>query len=245
MDRGEQWNVGQSLRVLELLTFGPLSAPQLADAVDSHPRTVRRVLDRLVADGWATRTDDRRRLYSPTLRLAALTAQMIDRFDLAHHARPYIALLHERTGHTAHMVVPSYDSVVCVCHAADGGEEHPHLREVVPAHCTAGGKALLAYREQWAESVLDSELERHTPDTLTVPHALAVNLEKVRDRGHAIEDGEYQAGVRAVAAPVFVGAEAVAAVSVSAPRLAVQDVLPYVTKTAQHLAMDMARGVTR
>jgi DNA-binding MarR family transcriptional regulator len=33
-------------------------------------------------------------------------------------------------------------------------------------------------------------------DTLVLPHALAANLEKVRNRGHAVEDGEYQEGVR-------------------------------------------------
>ena len=240
--KGEAWHVGRTLRVLELLTFAPLSAPHLAEAMGSHPRTIRRVLDRLVNEGWVTRTDDHRRLYSPTLRMAALTAQMIDRFDLARRARPYVGLLHERTGATAHMVVPSYVSVVCVCHASSGGEEHPHLREVVPAHCTAGGKALLAYRDPWAESVLASPLERHTMDTLVLPHALAANLEKVRDRGHAVEEGEYQEGVRAVAAPVFVGTEAVAAISVSGQKLAIHDAVADVAKTAQQLGLDLARG---
>jgi DNA-binding IclR family transcriptional regulator len=240
--RGEAWHVGQTLRMLELLAFAPLSAPQLADAMGSHPRTVRRVLDRLRADGWLTCSQDRRRVYTHTLRLAALAGQVIDRFDLARLGRPYVALLHERTGTTAHLVVPSYGSVVCVCHASSGGDERPHLREVVPAHCTAGGKALLAYREPWAESILAEPLERHTPDTLTLSRALAANLAKVRDRGHAAEDGEYQQGVRAVAAPVFVGTEAVAAVSVSGQKLAVHDVVAHVAKTAQQLGLDLARG---
>lgn len=245
MSLGEAWHVGRTMQILEQLTFTPLTAPQLADAVDSHPRTVRRVLERLRADGWVTCTEDPRRVWSLTLRMPALTAQMIDRFDLARRARPYIELLHERTGATAHMVVPSYGSVVCVCHAADGGGERPHLREVVPAHCSAGGKALLAYREPWAASILAAPLERCTPDTLTVPDALAVNLAKVRDRGHAVEDGELQAGVRAVAAPVFVGSEAVAAVSISGPKLGTQDAVPHVAKTAQQLGLDLARDGAR
>lgn len=99
------------------------------------------------------------------------------------------------------MVVPSYGSVVCICHASGGGDEHPHLREVVPAHATAGGRALLAYREPWAASILAAPLERHTSDTVVLARALAVNLEKVRDRGHAVEDGEYSRACARSACP--------------------------------------------
>lgn len=245
IDGGDAWHVARTMRILEHLAIAPLSAPQLAAAVDAHPRTVRRVLERLVAEDYVQRSGEMRRRYSPTLRLVALAALVIDHYDLAQRARPYIALLHERTGATAHLVVPSYGSVVCVCHAASSGDEHPHLREVVPAHCTAGGKALLAYRDAWAASVLGSRLERHAPDTLTTPRALAVNLERIRERGHAVEDGEFQEGVRAVAAPVFAGAEAVAAVSVSGRGLAISDAVSDVARTAQQLGLDLARDVAR
>jgi hypothetical protein len=106
----------------------------------------------------------------------------------------------------------------------------------------AGGISHCGLREPWAESILASPLERHTPDTLVLPHALTANLDKVRDRGHAVEEGEYQEGVRAVAAPVFVGTEAVAAVSVSGQKLAIHDAVAHVAKTAQQLGLDLARG---
>jgi predicted ArsR family transcriptional regulator len=50
----EAWHVGRTLRVVELLAFAPLSAPQLARALGAHPRTVRRVLARLVEDEYLT-----------------------------------------------------------------------------------------------------------------------------------------------------------------------------------------------
>jgi DNA-binding IclR family transcriptional regulator len=70
-----------------------------------------------VSDGYLTRTGDARRIYSPTMRLVALAAQMLDRFDVARRAQPHVALLQERPGATAHLVVPSYMPVVCLCHA--------------------------------------------------------------------------------------------------------------------------------
>ena len=235
------WHVGRALRLVELVTFTPMSAAEIAEALDANHRTTRRVVERLRILGWLVARGGYRRRYEPTLRIAALAAQVIDRSDLAQRARPHVAALHERTGLTAHMVVPSYDSVVCVCHAASGADERPHLREVVPAHCTAGGKALLAYREAWAASVLSTKLERHTLDTLTVPRILAANLERVRDHGHAVEDGEFQEGVRAVAVPVFSGTEVVAALSVSGRGLSVSKVVPHVARTAQALGLDLAR----
>jgi DNA-binding IclR family transcriptional regulator len=46
----EAWHAARTLRILELLAFQPLSAPQLADALGAHPPTVRRVAERMVGE---------------------------------------------------------------------------------------------------------------------------------------------------------------------------------------------------
>jgi DNA-binding IclR family transcriptional regulator len=233
------------MRVLELLAFAPLSAPQLAAALHAQPRTVRRVLARLVADGYVTFGDDGRRIYRPTLRLVALAGQVVENSGLARSARPYVALLHERSGATAHLVVPSYQSVLCLLHvaAASGDGGPPRLRELVPAHCTAGGKALLAWRDRWRESVLSAPLERFTEHTVVDPAALRRILERVRAEGHATEGGEYRPDARALAAPILVAGEAIAALTVSGRKLDLQAALPAVSQTAGELADCLAREV--
>jgi IclR family KDG regulon transcriptional repressor len=239
----EAWHVGRTMRVLELLAFAPLSAPQLAAALHAQPRTVRRVLGRLAEDGYVTYSDQGRRVYEPTMRLVALAGQIVENSSLARSARPYVALLHERTGATAHLVVPSYQSVLCLIHVANGGEDsRPRLRELVPAHCTAGGKALLAWRDRWRESVLGVPLERFTERTITDPEALRRTLDRVRAQGHAIEDGEYQPQARAVAVPILASGEAVGALTVSADRVDLDTVVPAVLQTARELADDLERA---
>jgi DNA-binding IclR family transcriptional regulator len=198
----EAWHAARTMRVLELLAFQPLSAPQLAGVLGAHPRTVRRVLERLVDDDYLIQDDDRRRRYHPTMRLVAMAGQVLENSELVDRARPYVVLLHERTGAVAHLVMPSYGSVVCVAHCGDGEVECPRVREVVAAHCTAGGKVLLAWRGRWRDSLLASPLKRFTDRTITDPLALRAELDVVRDRGYAHEDGEYMKGRRAVAAPV-------------------------------------------
>lgn len=236
----EAWHVGRTLRVLELLAFSPLSAPQIAATLDAHPRTIRRVLARLVEEEYLTCGEGPRRLYTPTMRLVALAGQVVERSPLAARARPYVRLLHERAGATSHLVVPSYDRVLCLVHAAaDDDHVRSRLRELVPAHCTAGGKALLAGRARWRESLLSRPLERHTERTVADPAELRRVLRQAAADGYASEDGEYQPGVRAVAAPVVVGGETVAALTASGERLALDATMPHVVRTAAELSDDL------
>jgi DNA-binding IclR family transcriptional regulator len=205
------------MRALEVLAFRPLSAPQVAAALQVHPRTARRLLNRLLDEGYLTRTDDARRLYVPTMRIVALASQVIEHAELTRLAPPYVARLHEQTGAAAHLAVPSYRSALCLVHRSNGSAPlPPRLRELVPCHCTATGKVLLSWRDPWRESVLSAPLERRTERTLTDPEAVRDEAATIRGRGYATEDGELQDGVRAVAAPVFsAGGEAIAALGVS------------------------------
>ena len=67
MSRPEALAVKWTMEAIELLAFQPLSAPQIAAAMRIHPRTARRLLNRLREEGYLSRSEDGRRLYSPTL----------------------------------------------------------------------------------------------------------------------------------------------------------------------------------
>jgi IclR family KDG regulon transcriptional repressor len=218
MTAPESWYATRTMGAIELLAFGPLSAPEVAHGLQVHPRTARRLLNRLVAEGYLTRTEGERRIYAPTMRIVALAGQIVERSTLAQEALPYVEQLHEETGSAAHLDVPSYRSVLCLAHQSGEAVTRPQLRELVPCHCTAAGKALLAHREPWRQSILSRPLERHTDRTLVEPDALLREAGKVRDRGFAIEDREYRPDLRGIAAPVFDGTgEAVAALGISGP----------------------------
>jgi IclR family transcriptional regulator, acetate operon repressor len=212
----EAWYAARAMQALEVLAFQPLSAPQVAAALQVHPRTARRLLNRLRDEGYLTRSDDARRLYAPSMRIVALAGQIVQRARLAERAVPFVAALHDETGAVAHLAIPSYRSVLCVVHGNGAGPAEPGLHELAPAHCTATGKALLGHRDAWRESVLSVPLERRTARTITDPGELRAEAEAIRARGYAIEDGENRPGVRGVAAPVFAASgEAVAALGVS------------------------------
>jgi DNA-binding IclR family transcriptional regulator len=78
--------------------------------------------------------------------------------------------------------------------------------------------SVLAWREPWREVVLTQRLEAFTDRTTVGPEALRRELARTVVRGYAVEDREYEADTRGLAAPVFDDSgEAVAAIAVAAP----------------------------
>ena len=75
----------------------------------------------------------------------------------------------------------------------------------MPLHATAPGKALLAYLP---EARVDEILERRglvalTNNTITDRDVLEAQLEEVRERGYAVDEGERIVGMVLVAAPIL------------------------------------------
>lgn len=216
MPAPEAWPVARTMRTLELLAFQPLSAPQVAEALGVHPRTARRLLNRLRDDGYLTRSDDSHRLYAPTIRIVALAGQVVERARLTTAAESLVRQLCERTGAEAHLAVPSYRSTICVVHGDGRGKVVLRLGELAPCHCTALGKALLGHRHAWRDGVLALPLRPCTKATLINPALVREEADAARVRGYALDDGEYRMGTRGVAAPVFTpDGEAIAALGVS------------------------------
>ena len=219
MSAPEAWHVTRTLRAMELLAVRPRSAPELADALGVHVRTARRVLKRLESEGYVVLTDDRRRRYRPTMRVVALAGQVLERAELPATARQHVTALREEVGGSCHLCVPSHMFALCLVHEQGdcGCVCRPHLRELVPCHCTAAGKALLAWREGWREAVLEQPLASFTERTNVGPESLRRELARTVARGYSVEDREYEMATRGLAAPVFADTgEAVAALAVVA-----------------------------
>jgi DNA-binding IclR family transcriptional regulator len=238
----------RTLQALERLAFADLSAPELAASMQLHPRTARRLLGNLLAEDYVTQVGDARRRYRPTMRLAALGRQIVRHADMPRTAVPWTMALHAQTTLPAHLWAPSYDSVVCLVHADDAPEPEapePQLRELLPAHASAPGKALLAHRTAWRESLLARSLQRHTDRTLTDPDELSAELDRVRADGYAADCGEHRAGVATVAAPVFMDNEAVAALGLTLTAPELMAAAPSLGRRVNHAAAALTAALDR
>jgi DNA-binding IclR family transcriptional regulator len=222
MSTGESAHVVRTLRVLEALAARTCTASELATELDAHPRTIRRLLGRLVAEGYAIAVPDGRGEYMATLKLVALAGHVLERTDLVRVAFPYVARLRNASGEASQFSVPGEDGVLHLAQETGASVVmvKPRLGEQVPYHCTASGKALLAHLPDRLERVLRGGLEAYTERTLTDPVDLLLELTRVRSDGFAVDDRELSDDLRCVAAPVrdHTGA-VIACIGISAPAL--------------------------
>lgn len=96
-----------------------------------------------------------------------------------------------------------------------------------PLHCTALGKAI-ASTLPWdrVEAILEADgMPKKTEATITDTQVYRQELERIREQGYAIDDGENEPDGRCVAVP-FPGAGLPAAISLSAPasRLPIREI---------------------
>ena len=121
-------------------------------------------------------------------------------------ALPVMRELASRTGETVLLTRRAGNQVVCI-ERVDSPQpirlayERGH---VLPLHAGASAKILLAYAEpgEVEAALAATPLPRYTDRTVTDPIALRRQLEQIRRAGYVVTDGEVDAGVRGVAAPI-------------------------------------------
>jgi DNA-binding IclR family transcriptional regulator len=154
-------------------------------------------------------------------RTIQLGQRYLEGLDLNTAAHDILEGVMAATSETVHLVITDLPYVVYVDKVDSPRPVRMHSRigSQQPMHCTAVGKAILAFsNEAVLSGVLELEMVKKTPNTLTTPEALAQDLIAVRERGYAIDDVENEVGLRCVAAPIFdhTGSP-VSAISVSGP----------------------------
>ncbi len=189
---------------------GRLTLAQIVRRTGLPRSSAHRMLERLVQLRWLRRSG---RDYELGMRLVELGSLAVHQDRLVHAATPLLVELHRATGLVVHLAVLDGPDVVYLGKVGD----QPVPTRVgarQPAHCTAVGKAILAYRDQDGEADLRV---RKTKYSISTAAQLAAELAKVRAHGVAFEREESLLGFGCVAAPIGSPGEAVAAVSVCGP----------------------------
>ncbi len=242
-------SVDRALDLLEALASaeGEVSITSLATRTALHVSTVHRLLTTLLRRGYVRQNPDTSRYFTGA-KLATL-AEGRSRFnELRHHARPLLRGLTEQTRETSNLVV--LDDVMAVYIETSPS---PHVVRMfttlgnrVPLHATGVGKALLAgLSPDRREALIDRiDLRAYTARTIIEKTALRRALEEVRERGYAVDDEEFDEGVRCVSAVVGPPGDPLGAISISAPasRLTRQrctELAPLVRRAANELAQTM------
>src|SRR4051812_9856420 len=191
----------------------PTSVGTLAETTGLPKSTTSRLVRALERQGLVQR-DGARGSLSPGPVLLRFAGRS-DEFDLPALAHDTLRRLAAETGETINLAVAGPLGVEQIAQEDSshflGGTNWVGRR--VPYHCSANGKALLAFG---AAQLPAGDLERLAPKTIVDRRELEAELMTARTRGYATAVDELEPGLSAVAAPVLgPDREAVAALSVS------------------------------
>ncbi len=244
-------SVERTLDLLEALANaqGEISITHLAARTGLHVSTVHRLLATLVHRGYVRQNRETARYYLGS-KLALLGEGAPRYTELRLQAQPALQSLTDIVNETSNLVVLEDTAAVYIdqVQCKQVVRLFTAIGNRVPLQCTAAGKVLLAWLlPDTRDRVVDRlEFRTYTPRTLASRSAVLATLENVRRGGYALDEEEYQLGVRCVAVPVVDGdGTAVAAISVSAPanrlnRARALEILPALRRAATTVASGLA-----
>jgi DNA-binding IclR family transcriptional regulator len=197
-------SLGKIVRILECFSINDraLSLNDICNRTGFPKSTTHRFLASMREAGFLDQDRERDR-YRLGLRLFEFGNIVLSNLDLHREARPIIETLQRMTNQVVHLAV--FDGLrAVVIHRADSVNENATaFIENAPVHCTSVGKAILAFQgPDIVDRVIASGLPRFTEQTITTAEGLRQELDLVRDRGFAVDDGEHQPGLRCVGAPI-------------------------------------------
>lgn len=237
--------VERILRVFER-SRGGLSLGQIALQSGLPRSSVHRIVQQLIEARWLERSEGEYRL---GLRMFEIGSSVYQRGSMIEIAQSRLHELCSATGHVVHLaVLDGHDVVYLSKFGSTGAGTLPsRVGGRMPAHCTAVGKAILAFSpSRVVDEYLQTELRSRTSASIAGVGALRDALRAANTFGFATEQDESVPGVACVAAPVLSGGQAVAAISVCGARgsIKIDELRTLVMRAATDISRQLGPGLS-
>jgi IclR family acetate operon transcriptional repressor len=247
--RGGVQSLDRAFAILEAMADagGVIGLSQLATDSGLPLATIHRLVRTLVDLGYVRQEPSRQ--YSLGPRLMRLADGSTKRLGTL--AQPAMQAVVSQLGESVNLAVLDGEEIVYVAQVQPSQNFMRMFTEVgrrAKPHATAVGKAMLAERPE--QEVLDllarTGMPRWTDHTITDPREFLADLERVRSRGYALDDGEQELGVRCVAV-VVPDAPRAMALSMSGPLPRMSDdvvgrAAPLLHDAAARISADLGVG---
>lgn len=182
-----------------------INVADLSKAVGLHNSTTFHLVKTMAQLGYISQVRESKR-YRIGSRLFTLAAGALEENSFLAVATPVLETLTGETGEAAHFAIRSGSSIVVIARTAGSGMLQMVDRDggQRPAHATALGKVLLApLNDAQIRQFLGPEpLRRYTPKTIVDRGVLLREIDEVRKKNIAFDDGEFGEEIRCAAVPV-------------------------------------------
>ncbi len=197
----------------------PRGVTELADELPLTKSNVHRILKTLEAGGYLSQDPVTRR-YKITLKLWELGLGAVAKLDIRIQAASSLKALSEITHETVHLSVLDGNEVIYIdkIDSSEPVQAYSYVGGRAPAHCVATGKALFAWKSEAELDRISKTLVPHSEHTITDPAAFLEEMASIRDKGFALNKGEWRESVWGAAAVVRdARGDVVGAVGISGP----------------------------
>ena len=145
--------------------------------------------------------------YQLTLKIAGISAQVLEKVQLRQIAHPFLQHLTSITNETTHLAILDSNEFVYIDKVDN--TQAMRMRSRVgqrgQLYSTAVGKSLLAHSpEADLSRILNSlDFQPLTKQTITDRKTFQEHLIRVRQQGYAIDDEENEIGIRCIGSPIY------------------------------------------
>ena len=239
-------SVDRAVTLMELLSRrGWSGVTEVAKELEINKSTAYRLLTTL-RDRGLVEQDAATEKYRLGFGLVMLASSVTADLDVARCSRPVCDRLAEQTRETVTVAVLEGDDAIIIHQSTSGFSalSVDWSGRHTPLHATAAGKIFLNNMpESQRRRLLNRPLPSYTEKTVTDPESLMKEARGSQEDGYRHTEGELEAGLSAVAAPIR-GADGsvVAAVSVSGPAFRLpKESIPEVGELAREAAAEISR----
>lgn len=243
--RGTVQSVSRAFEILEVIAQAgtAVGVTDIAERCGLPMPTVHRLLQTLAAGGYVYQTPKRR--YALGARLITLARYAGGALGVA--LRPMLATVVANVDESASVAVLDQDFARYISHVPSERSMRmfTEVGNKVSLHATGVGKAILSQMtpEEVRHAISHGGLRRLTPTTITDPEVLLHEIETVRQRGYAIDDGEHETGVTCVAVPIPGPLHLAASISGPTSRMTPEFVTGRAVPALRHLADEVASAL--
>lgn len=248
-DRALAQSIRRAIDLVRRSAEHPLSLTEAADVLGVHKSTALRILQTLESARFVRRTGAGTYvLGSGVIELSELA---LGSMDLRQFAAAHLRALQRQTSHTVHLAQLTGDEIIYIdkvdSPAFDAVKLPSRVGRAVSIYASAVGKTILAYlpREERDRLLSPVVFERFTDTTFADPESLATELARIREQGWATDNGEHDAYVMCVAAPIrdsrgqVIAAASMTAIEVIASLDQLKSALPLLLRTADQISAEL------
>lgn len=200
---------------------GEIGIVELANLSRLNVSTAHRIASALIKAGYLNQHQKREK-YSLSPKLLEFSIIIKREVKIGDVAYPFLVELNKAVNESANLSILDRNEAVNIVHVESSHDLRITIQvgARIPLHCTAAGKVLLAHmpEKELAKFLKSKGLLYHTENTTIDVDRLKEELFIIKRDGIAIDNEEYELGVKCVGAPVRNNnGDVVAAVSISEP----------------------------